>query len=381
MPSIGLALHAGRQMWESERKEKEDNDRYLAGRKLWDAQLKEAEAAADYLSTVNEQTRGAKKSIANNRERILIGDPTGTANVLRDTIYRDFDGKVTVDPTTSEVVIVSKDGKEVARQKPLTGMDGIAKLMQLGNTIDQTYAVSVAAQQTAQQRAFEMTKMREEKGFDWKKAVDVANIGANAQLGSASMSANATLGSAQAKANADMYKANLGADTRLRLGAMENTKNMDLVKWTQAVTAATGKAPSIDSSTGNYIWPEMTPEQQTAALNAYAGMTSLQGRYGPRVTLPYAYNEEIVYGNSPTAVQNAMLFDQTMATPFTIPSLQMSGVTPAPTFMNNFGMNYGGQQAMAAQQAVEQRQAEAAAQQATAQARRLEYARRYGFIQ
>ena len=47
MPSIGLALHAGRQMWESERKEKETNDRFLAERKLFDAQLKEQEAAAE----------------------------------------------------------------------------------------------------------------------------------------------------------------------------------------------------------------------------------------------------------------------------------------------------------------------------------------------
>ena len=168
MPSIGLALHAGRQMWESERKEKETNDRFLAERKLFDAQLKEQEAAAEYLNQANEQARSAKKSILNNRERILIGDPTGTANVLRDTVYRDFDGKVTVDPTTKEVIIIDKDGKEVGRQQPLMGMDGVAKLMQLGNTIDQTYAANVAAQQTAQQRAYEMTKMREEKGFDYK---------------------------------------------------------------------------------------------------------------------------------------------------------------------------------------------------------------------
>ena len=151
MPSIGLALHAGRQMWESERKEKETNDRFLAERKLFDAQLKEQEAAAEYLNQANEQARAAKKSILNNRERILIGGPTGTANVLRDTVYRDFDGKVTVDPTTKEVIIIDKDGKEVGRQQPLMGMDGVAKLMQLGNTIDQTYAANVAAQQTAQQ--------------------------------------------------------------------------------------------------------------------------------------------------------------------------------------------------------------------------------------
>lgn len=169
MPSIGLALHAGRQMWESERKEKETNDRFLAERKLFDAQLKEQEAAAEYLNQANEQARSAKKSILNNRERILIGDPTGTANVLRDTVYRDFDGKVTVDPTTKEVIIIDKDGKEVGRQQPLMGMDGVAKLMQLGNTIDQTYAANVAAQQLAQQRAYEMTKMREEKGFDYRR--------------------------------------------------------------------------------------------------------------------------------------------------------------------------------------------------------------------
>lgn len=382
MPSIGLALHAGRQMWESERKEKETNDRFLAGRKLFDAQLKEQEAAAEYLNQANEQARSAKKSILNNRERILIGDPTGTANVLRDTVYRDFDGKVTVDPTTKEVIIIDKDGKEVGRQQPLMGMDGVAKLMQLGNTIDQTYAANVAAQQTAQQRAYEMTKMREEKGFDYKKAVDVAGIGANAQLGAASMGANATLGAAGIKAGADRYKAELEADTRLRAAQMENIEKLDRSKWAQAVSVATGKAPTIDSATNNLILPQMTPEQEVAALNTYTGMTSIQGRLGPRTTIPYVFNEQVVYGNSPTAQNTQGMFDQAMGMPAGVPALTfntgLSGVQGNP--YNNFGFNFGGQQLGAVQLSVDQQAQTAAAAEAARQARVLEQARAYGFI-
>lgn len=382
MPSIGLALHAGRQMWESERKEKETNDRFLAERKLFDAQLKEQEAAAEYLNQANEQARSAKKSILNNRERILIGDPTGTANVLRDTIYRDFDGKVTVDPTTKEVIIIDKDGKEVGRQQPLMGMDGVAKLMQLGNTIDQTYAANVAAQQTAQQRAYEMTKMREEKGFDYKKAVDVAGIGANAQLGAASMGANATLGAAGIKAGADRYKAELEADTRLRAAQMENIEKLDRSKWAQAVSVATGKAPTIDSATNNLILPQMTPEQEVAALNTYTGMTSIQGRLGPRTTIPYVFNEQVVYGNSPTAQNTQGMFDQAMGMPAGVPALTfntgLSGVQGNP--YNNFGFNFGGQQLGAVQLSVDQQAQTAAAAEAARQARVLEQARAYGFI-
>ena len=382
MPSIGLALHAGRQMWESERKEKETNDRFLAERKLFDAQLKEQEAAAEYLNQANEQARSAKKSILNNRERILIGDPTGTANVLRDTVYRDFDGKVTVDPTTKEVIIIDKDGKEVGRQQPLMGMDGVAKLMQLGNTIDQTYAANVAAQQTAQQRAYEMTKMREEKGFDYKKAVDVAGIGANAQLGAASMGANATLGAAGIKAGADRYKAELEADTRLRAAQMENIEKLDRSKWAQAVSVATGKAPTIDSATNNLILPQMTPEQEVAALNTYTGMTSIQGRLGPRTTIPYVFNEQVVYGNSPTAQNTQGLFDQAMGMPAGVPALTfntgLSGVQGNP--YNNFGFNFGGQQLGAVQQSLDKQAQDVAAAEAARQARALERARAYGFI-
>lgn len=382
MPSIGLALHAGRQMWESERKEKETNDRFLAERKLFDAQLKEQEAAAEYLNQANEQARSAKKSILNNRERILIGDPTGTANVLRDTVYRDFDGKVTVDPTTKEVIIIDKDGKEVGRQQPLMGMDGVAKLMQLGNTIDQTYAANVAAQQTAQQRAYEMIKMREEKGFDYKKAVDVAGIGANATLGAASMGANATLGAAGIEAGADRYKAELEADTRLRAAQMENIEKLDRSKWAQAVSVATGKAPTIDSATNNLILPQMTPEQEVAALNTYTGMTSIQGRLGPRTTIPYVFNEQVVYGNSPTAQNTQGMFDQAMGMPAGVPALTfntgLSGVQGNP--YNNFGFNFGGQQLGAVQLSVDQQAQTAAAAEAARQARVLEQARAYGFI-
>lgn len=382
MASIGLGIIQGGMMANQLMSQDEDLYRHKAGRKLFDAQLKEQEAAVEYLNQANEQARAAKKSILDNRERILIGDPTGTANVLRDTIYRNFDGKVTVDPDTKEVVLIDKDGKEVGRQQPLMGMDGVAKLMQLGNTIDQTYAANVAAQQTAQQRAYEMTKMREEKGFDYKKAVDVAGIGANATLGAASMGANATLGAAGIKAGADRYKAELEADTRLRAAQMENIEKLDRSKWAQAVSVATGKAPTIDSATNNLILPQMTPEQEVAALNTYTGMTSLQGNLGPRATIPYVFNEQVVYGNSPTAQNTQGLFDQALGMPAGVPVLTfntgLSGVQSNP--YNNFGFNFGGQQLGAVQQSLDKQAQDVAAAEAARQARALERARAYGFI-
>lgn len=382
MASIGLGIIQGGMLANQLMSQDEDLYRHKAGRKLFDAQLKEQEATVEYLNQANEQARAAKKSILDNRERILIGDPTGTANVLRDTIYRNFDGKVTVDPDTKEVVLIDKDGKEVGRQQPLMGMDGVAKLMQLGNTIDQTYAANVAAQQTAQQRAYEMTKMREEKGFDYKKAIDVENIKSNATLGSAAMGARATLGAAGIKAGTDRYKAELEADTRLRTAQMENIEKLDRSKWAQAVSVATGKAPTIDSTTNNLILPQMTPEQEVAALNTYTGMTSLQGNLGPRATIPYVFNEQVVYGNSPTAQNTQGLFDQALGMPAGVPVLTfntgLSGVQGNP--YNNFGFNFGGQQLGAVQQSLDKQAQDVAAAEAARQARALERARAYGFI-
>lgn len=382
MPSIGLALHAGRQMWESERKEKETNDRFLAERKLFDAQLKEQEAAAEYLNQANEQARSAKKSILNNRERILIGDPTGTANVLRDTVYRDFDGKVTVDPTTKEVIIIDKDGKEVGRQQPLMGMDGVAKLMQLGNTIDQTYAANVAAQQTAQQRAYEMTKMREEKGFDYKKAVDVAGISRDATLGAASMGANATLGSASIKAGTEKYKANLDFQKALHTSTLENLDKIERAKWVQANAAASGLAPTLDSATNNLMLAPLSPEQATQALNYYSGMTGLSGKLGPGAMPAQVYADEVLLGRSDSALATQRMFDAETQAPLGVPALTfntgLSGVQGNP--YNNFGFNFGGQQLGAVQLSVDQQAQTAAAAEAARQARALEQARAYGFI-
>lgn len=382
MASIGLGIIQGGMMANQLMSQDEDLYRHKAGRKLFDAQLKEQEAAVEYLNQANEQARAAKKSILDNRERILIGDPTGTANVLRDTIYRNFDGKVTVDPDTKEVVLIDKDGKEVGRQQPLMGMDGVAKLMQLGNTIDQTYAANVAAQQLAEQRAYEMTKMREEKGFDYKKAVDVEGIKANAQLGAASIGANATLGATGIKAGVDRYKAELEADTRLRAAQMENIEKLDRSKWAQAVSVATGKAPTIDSATNNLILPQMTPEQEVAALNTYTGMTSLQGNLGPRATIPYVFNEQVVYGNSPTAQNTQAMFDQALGMSAGVPALTfntgLSGILGNP--YNNYGFNFGGQQLGAVQQSLDQQAQDVAAAEAARQARAIERARAYGFI-
>lgn len=382
MASIGLGIIQGGMMANQLMSQDEDLYRHKAGRKLFDAQLKEQEATVEYLNQANEQARAAKKSILDNRERILIGDPTGTANVLRDTIYRNFDGKVTVDPATKEVVLIDKDGKEVGRQQPLMGMDGVAKLMQLGNTIDQTYAANVAAQQLAEQRAYEMTKMREEKGFDYKKAVDVEGIKANAQLGAASIGANATLGATGIKAGVDRYKAELEADTRLRAAQMENIEKLDRSKWAQAVSVATGKAPTIDSATNNLILPQMTPEQEVAALNTYTGMTSLQGNLGPRATIPYVFNEQVVYGNSPTAQNTQAMFDQALGMSAGVPALTfntgLSGILGNP--YNNYGFNFGGQQLGAVQQSLDQQAQDVAAAEAARQARAIERARAYGFI-
>lgn len=382
MPSIGLALHAGRQMWESERKEKETNDRFLAERKLFDAQLKEQEAAAEYLNQANEQARSAKKSILNNRERILIGDPTGTANVLRDTIYRDFDGKVTVDPETKEVVLISKDGKEVGRQQPLMGMDGVAKLMQLGNTIDQTYAANVAAQQLAEQRAYEMTKMREEKGFDYKKAVDVENIKSNATLGSAAIGARATLGSAGIKADTEKYKANLDFQKALHTSTLENLDKIERAKWVQANAAASGLAPTLDSATNNLMLAPLSPEQAAKALNYYSGMTGLSGKYGPGMMPSQVYTDEVLRGRSDSALATQRMFDYETQAPLGVPALTfstgLSGVQGNP--YNNYGFNFGGQQLGAVQQSLDKQAQDAAAAEAARQARALERARFYGFI-
>lgn len=371
MPSIGLALHAGRQMWESERKEKEANDRFLAGRKLFEAQLKEQEAAAEYLNQANEQARAAKKSILNNRERILIGDPTGTANVLRDTIYRDFDGKVTVDPETKEVVLISKDGKEVGRQQPLMGMDGVAKLMQLGNTIDQTYAANVAAQQLAEQRAYEMTKMREEKGFDYKKAVDVENI-----------KSNATLGSAGIKADTEKYKANLDFQKALHTSTLENLDKIERAKWVQANAAASGLAPTLDSATNNLMLAPLSPEQAAKALDYYSGMTGLSGKYGPGMMPSQVYTDEVLRGRSDSALATQRMFDYETQAPLGVPALTfstgLSGVQGNP--YNNYGFNFGGQQLGAVQQSLDKQAQDAAAAEAARQARALERARFYGFI-
>lgn len=382
MASIGLGIIQGGMLANQLMSQDEDLYRHKAGRKLFDAQLKEQEATVEYLNQANEQARAAKKSILDNRERILIGDPTGTANVLRDTIYRNFDGKVTVDPDTKEVVLIDKDGKEVGRQQPLMGMDGVAKLMQLGNTIDQTYAANVAAQQTAQQRAYEMTKMREEKGFDYKKAVDVENIKSNATLGSAAIGARATLGSAGIKADVEKYKSNLDFQKALHVSTLENLDKIERAKWVQANAAASGLAPTLDSATNNLIVAPLSPEQSAKALNYYSGMTSLSGKYGPGMMPSHVYTDEVLRGRSDSALATQRMFDYETQMPLGVPALTfntgLSGVQGNP--YNNFGFNFGGQQLGAVQLSVDQQAQTAAAAEAARQARALEQARAYGFI-
>lgn len=382
MASIGLGIIQGGMMANQLMSQDEDLYRHKAGRKLFDAQLKEQEATVEYLNQTNEQARAAKKSILDNRERILIGDPTGTANVLRDTIYRNFDGKVTVDPDTKEVVLIDKDGKEVGRQQPLMGMDGVAKLMQLGNTIDQTYATNVAAQQLAEQRAYEMTKMREEKGFDYKKAVDVENIKSNATLGSAAIGARATLGSAGIRADADKYAANLDFQKTLHKSTLENLDKIERAKWVQANAAASGLAPTLDSATNNLMLAPLSPEQAAKALNYYSGMTSLSGKYGPGMMPSQVYTDEVLRGRSDSALATQRMFDYETQAPLGVPALTfstgLSGVQGNP--YNNYGFNFGGQQLGAVQQSLDQQAQTAAAAEAARQARALERAHFYGFI-
>lgn len=382
MASIGLGIIQGGMLANQLMSQDEDLYRHKAGRKLFDAQLKEQEAAVEYLNQANEQARAAKKSILDNRERILIGDPTGTANVLRDTIYRNFDGKVTVDPDTKEVVLIDKDGKEVGRQQPLMGMDGVAKLMQLGNTIDQTYATNVAAQQLAEQRAYEMTKMREEKGFDYKKAVDVENIKSNATLGSAAIGARATLGSAAMKSDSAKYAANLDFQKTLHKSTLENLDKIERAKWVQANAAASGLAPTLDSATNNLMLAPLSPEQAAKALNYYSGMTSLSGKYGPGMMPSQVYTDEVLRGRSDSALATQRMFDYETQAPLGVPALTfntgLSGILGNP--YNNYGFNFGGQQLGAVQQTIDQQAQDVAAAEAARQARALERARAYGFI-
>ena len=382
MASIGLGIIQGGMMANQLMSQDEDLYRHKAGRKLFDAQLKEQEAAVEYLNQANEQARAAKKSILDNRERILIGDPTGTANVLRDTIYRNFDGKVTVDPDTKEVILIDKDGKEVGRQQPLIGMDGVAKLMQLGNTIDQTYATNVAAQQLAEQRAYEMTKMREEKGFDYKKAVDVENIKSNATLGSAAIGARATLGSAGMKADTEKYKANLDFQKALHTSTLENLDKIERAKWVQANAVASGLAPTLDSATNNLIPAPLSQEQAAKALNYYSGMTGLSGKYGPGMMPSQVYTDEVLRGRSDSPLTTQRMFDYATQAPLDVPALTfnpgLSGILGNP--YNNYGFNFGGQQLGAVQQTIDQQAQNVAAAEAARQARALEMARAYGFI-
>ena len=382
MASIGLGIIQGGMMANQLMSQDEDLYRHKAGRKLFDAQLKEQEATVEYLNQANEQARAAKKSILDNRERILIGDPTGTANVLRDTIYRNFDGKVTVDPDTKEVVLIDKDGKEVGRQQPLMGMDGVAKLMQLGNTIDQTYAANVAAQQLAEQRTYEMTKLATEKNFDYKKAVDVENIKSNATLGSAAIGARATLGSAGIRADADKYAAKLDFQKILHKSTLENLDKIERTKWVQANAAASGLAPTLDSATNNLMLAPLSPEQAAKALNYYSGMTSLSGKYGPGMMPSQLYTDEVLRGRSDSALATQRMFDYETQAPLGVPALTLStglsGVQGNP--YNNYGFNFGGQQLGAVQQSLDKQAQDVAAAEAARQTRALERARFYGFI-
>lgn len=382
MASLGLGIIQGGMMANQLMQQDEDLSRLKAGRKLFDAQLKEQTAAAELLNDMNTKARAAKASILKNQEGVMLGDPTATANILRDTIYKGQDVKVTTDPSTREVVIISKDGKELGRQAPLSGVQGVAKLMQLGNNIDQVYANNVTAEQTAAQRAYEMTKMREEKGFDYKKAVDVAGLGAQATLGAASIGANADVAAANIRANADTTKATLDADAKVRAALFGNIENIDQAMWNRSVSLTTGQPVGIDPVSKAPVYPQMTPEQNAQAVNYFNAMNNQVAVTGPKTTPQYAYNQGVLFGTTPSAEGTNTLFNTLLADPtqWSVGMPQFNaGFSPAQSPQNNFGVNWGQTYSDQAMRNLQVEQAAAAQNADAMQARRLEQARRYGF--
>lgn len=412
MASIGLGLMQGAMLANQAMTENENRSRLQAGRKLFDANLKEAEASAEMLSEMNSSSHTAMKAINDNKERIMLGDPTGTANVLKATIYKDFDGTVTVDPATKQILAIDKDGQVVGKQAALSGMQGVASLMQLSNTIEKTYANQVAAQQLQDQRVYEMTKMREEKTYDYKKAVDVAGIGANASITSAGIGANATLGAAGIKAQVDTYRAQLDSYTKLT----EKQKDAEIRKYeadlksdndvmlesmkgdvalkgkvienaiplqTAAIVAAnidaTKRLPTLDSTTGKPELAPMTPQQAATGATNYRSINDYLGQF-PTATPFTAAREGLFLGRSDTAVNTNNDFLQNLNAP-TVSGLNFYAVDgAAPTVANNFGLNLGGVTLGNAQTTVQQGIADQAAAEADRKARAYEMAKFYGFV-
>ena len=401
MASIGLGLMQGAMLANQAMTENENRSRLQAGRKLFDANLKEAEASAEMLSEMNSSSRTAMKAINDNKERIMLGDPTGTANVLKATIYKDFDGTVTVDPATKQILAIDKDGQVVGKQAALSGMQGVASLMQLSNTIEKTYANQVAAQQLQDQRVYEMTKMREEKTYDYKKAVDVAGIGANATLGAAGIKAQVDTYKARLdsytkltekqkdaeirKYEADLKSANdvklesMKGDVALKGKVIENAIPLQTAAIVAANIDATKRLPTLDSTTGKPELAPMTPQQAATGATNYRGINDYQGQ-NPTATPFTAAREGLFLGRSDAAVNTNNDFLQNLNAP-TVSGLNFdAGYGAAPTFANNFGINLGGVTLGNAQTTVQQGIADQAAAEADRKARAYEMAKFYGFV-
>ena len=401
MASIGLGLMQGAMLANQAMTENENRSRLQAGRKLFDANLKEAEASAEMLSEMNSSSRTAMKAINDNKERIMLGDPTGTANVLKATIYKDFDGTVSVDPATKQILAIDKDGQVVGKQAALSGMQGVASLMQLSNTIEKTYANQVAAQLLQDQRVYEMTKMREEKTYDYKKAVDVAGIGANATLGAAGIKAQVDTYKARLdsytkltekqkdaeirKYEADLKSANdvklesMKGDVALKGKVIENAIPLQTAAIVAANIDATKRLPTLDSTTGKPELAPMTPQQAATGATNYRGINDYQGQ-NPTATPFTAAREGLFLGRSDAAVNTNNDFLQNLNAP-TVSGLNFdAGYGAAPTFANNFGINLGGVTLGNAQTTVQQGIADQAAAEADRKARAYEMAKFYGFV-
>lgn len=405
MASIGLGLMQGAMLADQAKKQNEELYRLKAGRELFNLQLKETEEAARLLGDMNDKARTAKKSVLKNQNKIMQGDPTGTANVLNDTVLQGSGNTAKVDPVSGEIVIVNPEGQEVGRQQALSGMQGVANIMQLGNTIEQVYANDSAAKQMLEQRAYEMTKLQTEKGLDYQREVDKARIGAGATMSAAGLAANARVLSAELAANASVTSAGLGAnsrvtaaelganaalgaakmrydadvfgtksrtaseklklgveaDTALRKAMIDNAAALQKVHLINAGAEAVGQAPTIDPTTGQVVMPALTPEQAALAQNNMRKLYNQEAAYGALALPANTFNAGLYYGSSPSAEANNLAFMQAVQNPVQVQAPNFIGGLPSMTgFVDplniNYGYNYAGQGLQRAQENIKQQQ-------------------------
>lgn len=348
MPSIGLALHAGRKMYEEDRREKEANDRLIAGRKLWDMQLKEQEAAVDILGKENQKARGALASIYNNYERVLAGDPTGTANVMNDVLYAGTDLTATVDPETGKIQTVNKEGKVVQTTDPMVGQQGLVALRALGETLTNQYASSVAAQQGALAAQRELEKVGYTK--QWDRVI--ANDKNRADLSVAGTSANAAVNAAAVRGMYDLRGKEVAAQADIIGAQYANLPNIVNYNAALGLGATTGIPVGLSKETGLPVdavsgtaLQVVNPDMQQSAWYSQAGGLQAQAQ------TPYAAPVQPTFRG---AVQPATtfgdpnyLFDVAVPQVTALPSFGLSPVLTTPTGVAaaNYGAMVGQQNA------------------------------------